>query len=136
MGRTGGFTPPHRIPGQPLLLRRTSRRTLESWANHYGFKHLADELPLNKRAEFYKTRLYELQRSGQGPLYGQPMKRLPMAQSDWPNRKYKGKMKALKEQQERESAGTSDGKPKNKRLREEKRRVARLKKPEKPKKSA
>ncbi|KAJ7683222.1 hypothetical protein B0H17DRAFT_1074434 [Mycena rosella] len=81
--------PGHPVKGYPLRLYKASRRSLESWANHYGFKHLADELPRNERAAFYRARLEEIQHQGKGPFYGQPMKRLAMSESDWPNRKYR-----------------------------------------------
>ncbi|KAJ7238155.1 hypothetical protein C8J57DRAFT_1246572 [Mycena rebaudengoi] len=65
-------------------------RTLphQSWANHYGIKHLADELPLRERAAFNCKELNKIQKAGRGPFHGQPMTRLPMSKSLWPNKKY------------------------------------------------
>lgn len=83
-----GRTLPHHEKGQKIRLYRSSKRSLESWANHYGFKHLADELPLRERAAFYCKELNKIQKAGRGPFHGQPMTRLPMSKSDWPNKKY------------------------------------------------
>ncbi|KAF7329463.1 hypothetical protein MKEN_00208600 [Mycena kentingensis (nom. inval.)] len=90
-------------PGELLRLHKSSRRTLESWANHYGFKHDADALPIGERAEFYRARLYELQRQGLGPLVGQKMKRVEMSKSDWPNKTYKKRVQEEKDAAEREA---------------------------------
>ena len=107
-GARGFKYPPHthQIKGEPLRLHTASRRTLESWANHYGFKHEADDLPVSERPEFYRERLEELQRQGQGPFFGQKMQRLPMSESDWPNKTYQRKQREMKEQGELEAEGT------------------------------
>ncbi|KAJ7683210.1 hypothetical protein B0H17DRAFT_1074385 [Mycena rosella] len=81
------------VPGMHVRLFRASKRSLESWAVTYGFRDEALGLPLNERAVFYRDRLYELQRKGQGPCYGQPMTPVPMSESDWPNRKYRAEAK-------------------------------------------
>ncbi|KAJ7437226.1 hypothetical protein B0H11DRAFT_1936130 [Mycena galericulata] len=96
----------HQIKGENLRLHKASRRSLESWANHYGFKHLADELPLRERADFYRARLYEVQKEGKGPFFGQRMKRLPMSQSDWPNKRYKAKIRIKNEKENNGENGT------------------------------
>nr|GAT56654.1 predicted protein [Mycena chlorophos] len=90
---------PHTHPskGEPLRLHKSSRRTLESWANHFGFKHLADELPMSERAEFYREKLKETQRQGLGPFVGQKMKRLSMAESDWPNKPFRERQREVEE---------------------------------------
>ncbi|KAJ7613586.1 hypothetical protein DFH06DRAFT_143674 [Mycena polygramma] len=101
--------PSHQVKGEKLRLHKASRRTLESWANHYGFKHLADTLPLRERAAFYKARLYEIQKQGRGPFFGQPMTRVPMAKSDWPSKGYlwkKGEELRAQEQKQKPSDGS------------------------------
>ncbi|KAF7304015.1 hypothetical protein MIND_00632700 [Mycena indigotica] len=103
-GALGFKYKPHtpQAKGEPLRLHKASRRTLESWANHYGFKHEADDLPQSERAEFYRERLKELQRQGLGPLFGQKMQRLSMDKSDWPNATHRRKQRELEEQGELE----------------------------------
>ncbi|KZV88001.1 hypothetical protein EXIGLDRAFT_839582 [Exidia glandulosa HHB12029] len=76
------------IPGTKMNIGRMSKRTLESWAHYYGVRHLADGVPLTRKPMVYQRMLIDIQREGRGPIHGHKMTRLPMSQSDWPNKTF------------------------------------------------
>ncbi|KAK1222856.1 hypothetical protein PQX77_014278 [Marasmius sp. AFHP31] len=125
--------------GEKLNIGRMSKRTLESWASHYGVLHLAEDLPVDKRAMKYQQLLLEIQRSWSGALVvGQKMDRMPMSQSQWPNKKYKEKMEQaeaagkgrvgrnimkVEDQEDYNGAGSSSRFPKKEEVEEKKFRI-------------
>lgn len=50
------------IPGTKMNIGRMSKRTLESWAHYYGIRHLADGVPLTRKAMVYQRMLTDIQR--------------------------------------------------------------------------
>ncbi|KAL0577642.1 hypothetical protein V5O48_004331 [Marasmius crinis-equi] len=97
--------------GEKLNIGRMSKRTLESWAAHYDVLHLAEDLPVDQRAMKYQHLLLDIQRSRPGALVvGQKMTRVPMGQSQWPNKKYKEKMRKMSEAVKKEEDEDEDDK--------------------------
>ncbi|KAL1757117.1 hypothetical protein FB107DRAFT_210018 [Schizophyllum commune] len=81
--------PPKHPHGSKIDIDRLSIRSLESWAAQLGVLHVANGAPEDEVPTLLRRVLLNIQDTSDELRHGQSLRRLPMAESMWPNMPYR-----------------------------------------------